>query len=409
MKRPLTLDLFALVLLSSTDLSARLNSDCVVSMGVLGSEQSWVGHAEMALPAVDEFVRLFVQEIKTHQLRDEQLTLLMQNPLEGRIVDLRSHQLPLAQLVGLVQKHMKASSEANRIQFVASLRSALNEYFRGRLEGVSGAGQLISRKSEVVRRKYLQLNQGVSSFDLSPDGTELLVGTASGSILKYAVSARGLVYQAEVARHDSEVVSLVYHPSGRIFSSTTRKGEGCFRSARPGHAFSVLNSWRAEASVMAGGFFSADGKKYYMRAKSGKWGVQYLRREAPDILMCTPIQSAPYGSLEPSQNLLAISATCTVLVWDTNLNVNVWKDDRISDVAVSLDLSPDSRWLAVAYRVSSSMIIYDIASQKPIHELPVRVHLLSKVRFSRDGQYLIASSLNGSLEFHALPDEMWAR
>jgi len=233
-----------------------------------------------------------------------------------------------------------------------------------RLKGTKSPGLIIlililtvlvscMRVSPQMTHKFDRQEGGVTSLDISPCGTMLVVGSDSGELNLYDIESGDIIRRME--GHTRKVTSVVFHPTGRYIISGSRRG---------------LKFWETVSGSETGDF---------------KVSTQMVR-----ALAVTP----------DGEYILTGNSNSFFNLWrgfDGYLVHEFKEQTQITDV----EISPDNRW-AISSSGQGSVKLWDLEEMCPGPSLPGHGDYVSSVAFSPDGKYAISGGYDARLNVYEM-------
>jgi WD40 repeat protein len=188
----------------------------------------------------------------------------------------------------------------------------------------------------------------LETFALSPDGHRLVAGYWRGALRVWNVDTGTML--AQIAPHTSVVTDVAFSPDGKTIASGDSSGGASLWAGETSHASVTLNGHETHVHALA---FSGDGAMLAIAFGAGKvnlWDV---------------------ASLDAARLIVTLQSTAP---------------DHSASEAVTVAFAPDDQAIALAGALSSTITIWDIATQQPRAELTGHQSGVHAIAFSHSGK-----------------------
>jgi WD40 repeat protein len=237
----------------------------------------------------------------------------------------------------------------------------------------------------VLGRLPFQHADRIAAADFAPDGSSVLTASNDGVVTRW--NADGTV---SLWRQRSPATSVAVHsPKGRYVAAAGYNYVEV-RDAQTGQRLWISNS--------ASGYslrFSADEKE--LRAVDGWLVIRTYSSADGKLLGETPRQQGDVVKIVLSRDAKWVAASHddgVIRVWDAaTAKISRELADQ-SLKASSLDFSPDSNQLAISDRSTPRVVLWDLAQGTKVRTWTAGGGSVTSVRFTTDGQHVLASSEN---------------
>jgi WD40 repeat protein/tRNA A-37 threonylcarbamoyl transferase component Bud32 len=248
---------------------------------------------------------------------------------------------------------------------------------------------------------------------LSPDGTQVLMGTTDGLLYRFGVG-RGAARPLALPRAPRPLIPAPFLPeppvrllvpaedrASVIQVATGLEVAGGFRFPEP-----VLENLRHETQPP----IRPDAK--FMVVRTAGHGWQSWELGAEGIKRVVPLQDAPNVisilTFSPAGDLVAVGNDSSPRVWNLRTGLPLGPPLAFSGLPIpfSRSFSPDGRRLAMGTR-DGSALVFDLATSQPVLSLPTRRQVrIWAMPYSPDGERLLTTNQYGeSRLWHATTGE----
>jgi len=257
----------------------------------------------------------------------------------------------------------------------------------------------------LTRQRTLQVDEGLVSFDLTPDGRYLATGNNSGSersgytgsISFWRLSEEERLFIYYLDRRG--VSGLSFSPNGKTFAAAVTSTEYIDN----GFVFWNTATWEITRTLRTGGVldmaFSPDGR--YIASTPDRFAIRLW-----DMRYGYYIYELP-TSFTGAVNALAFSPDGSTLAtghYDGQIRLwDVAKGELLQEfstlgVVESLAFSPDGSLLASGEGYANNAIrLWDLVGGQNLRTLEGHTHAVDSLAFSPDGRLLASGSYDGSL------------